>query len=106
MPEAIYFQPSSISVRRRKLLEILEHFEGTQTAWSKFIRPGLQIVKRSIWAAVGAKTKKPQMAQTTSNLWKSMSGGEILSLGYMHGHGLRLRVIWIYFKKNFYQKRW
>ena len=43
--------------------------------------------------AVGAKTKNPKVAQATTNILKSISGGKILSLTDMHDHGLRLKVI-------------
>ena len=42
--------------------------------------------------AVGAKTKNPQVAQATTNILKTISGGKLLSLTDMHGHGLQLRV--------------
>ena len=44
-------------------------------------------------AAVAAKTKNPQSAQITNNNLKTLTGGKILSLGDMHGNGLRLKVM-------------
>ena len=75
---------------RSKLQKI---FKGTQTAWSKFIKPGLKIATPLISAAVAAKTKNPQSAQVTNSILKSLTGGKILSLTDMHGHGLRLKVM-------------
>ena len=46
-----------------------------------------------ISAAVAAKTKSPQSAQTTNNILKSLTGGKNLSLTDMHGRGLRLKVM-------------
>ena len=43
-------------------------------------------------AAIAAKTNNPQSAQITSNISKSLTGGKILSLTDMQGHGLRLKV--------------
>ena len=43
--------------------------------------------------AVGAKTKKPKVAQATTNNFKSITGGKILSLTDLHGHPLRLRFM-------------
>ena len=68
-------------------------FQGTQLAWNKFIKPDLQIATPLISVAVAAKTKNPQLAQTTSNILKSISGGKTLSLIDMHGNALRLRVV-------------
>ena len=46
-----------------------------------------------ISVAVAAKTKDPQSAQVTNSIIKSLTGGEILCLTDMHGHGLRLKVM-------------
>ena len=46
-----------------------------------------------ISAAVAAKTKNPQSAQVSNSILKSLTGGKILSLTDMHGHGLRLKVM-------------
>ena len=45
-----------------------------------------------ISAAVVAKTKSPQSAQTTSKIIKSFTRSKILSLTDMRGRGLSLRV--------------
>ena len=43
--------------------------------------------------AVSAKTKNLKDGQALTNILKSTSGGKILSLTDMHGHGLRLKVM-------------
>ena len=68
-------------------------FKGSQTAWNKFIKPGLKMATPLISAAVAAKTKNPQSAQVTNTILKSLTGGKVLSLTDMHGNGLRLRVM-------------
>ena len=68
-------------------------FTRTQTAWNKFIKPGLKMATPLISAAVAAKTKNPQSAQITNNILKSLTGGKNSSLTDMHGHGLRLKVM-------------
>ena len=68
-------------------------FRGTKRAWDSFIKPGLKMATPLISAAVAAKTKKPQPAQVTNSILKSLTGGKILSLTDMHGRGLRLRVM-------------
>jgi len=68
-------------------------FNGTKTAWNKFIKPGLKMASPLISAAVAAKTKNPQSAQITSDTLKSLTGGKILNLTDMHGNGLRLKVM-------------
>ena len=68
-------------------------FIGTQTAWNKFIMPGLKVTTPLISAAVAAKTKNPQSAQVTNSVLKSLTGGKILSLADLHENGLRLKVM-------------
>ena len=68
-------------------------FRGTQTAWNKFIKPGLKMAAPLISAAVAAKTKNSQSAQVTNSILKTLTGGKILSLTDMHGRGLRLKVM-------------
>ena len=70
-----------------------KNFKGTQTAWNKFIRPGLKMATPLISAAVAAKTKNPQSAQVTNSILKSLTGGRDLNLTDMHGNGLRLKVM-------------
>ena len=55
----------------------------------------MKIDSPNISADVATKTKKPQSAQITSNILKSIPGGKILSLIHMHGKGHRLKVTWI-----------
>ena len=69
-------------------------FKGSQTAWSKFVKPAINATAPFIGMAVSAKTKNPKVGQATTNILKSISGGKILSLTDMHsGAGLRLRVM-------------
>ena len=68
-------------------------FKGTQTAWNKFLKPAVNVAAPFIGMAVSAKTKNPKVGQATTNISKSISGGKILSLTDMHGHGLRLKVM-------------
>ena len=68
-------------------------FKGTQTAWSKFLKPAVNVAAPFIGMAAGAKTKNPKVGQATTNIIKSISRGKILSLTDMHGHGLRLKVM-------------
>ena len=73
--------------------KIQKIFRGTQTAWNKFIKPGLKMATSLISAAVAAKTKNPQSAQVTNSILKLLTGGKILSLTDIHGNGLRLKVM-------------
>ena len=66
-------------------------FKGTQTAWNKFIKPGLKMATQLIPAAVAAKTNNPQSAQVTNSILKSLTGGRVLNLTDTHGNGLRLK---------------
>ena len=68
-------------------------FKGSQTAWNKFIKPGLKMATPLISAAVAAKTKNPQSAQVANTILKPLTGGKTLSLTDIHGRGLRLKVM-------------
>ena len=67
-------------------------FKGSQTAWKKFLKPAVNVAAPFIGMAVGAKAKNPKVAAAATNISKSTSGGEILSLTDLHGNGLRLGV--------------
>ena len=87
-PNQFQLEGGSIKSKLQKL------FRGTQTAWNKFIKPGLKMATPLISAPVVAKTKNPQSAQVTNSILKTLTGGKILSLTDMHsGAGLRLRVV-------------
>ena len=90
----ITFTPNQFQLEgngfKNKLQKI---YKRTQTAWIKFIKPGLKIATPLISAAVAAKTKNPQSVQVTNSILKSLTGGKVLSLTDMHGNGLRLKVI-------------
>ena len=86
-PHPYMLEGGSIKSKLRKF------FRGTQTAWNKFIKPGLKMATPLISAAVAAKTKNPQSAQVTNSILKSLTGGKILSLTDIHGNGLRLKVM-------------
>ena len=73
--------------------KLQKRFEGTQTAWNKFLKPAVNVAAPIMARAVGAKTKNPKVPAATTNILKSISGGKILSLTDMHGSGLRLKVM-------------
>ena len=68
-------------------------FQGTKTAWNKFLKPAINATAPFIGMAVSAETKNPKVGQATTNILKSISGRKILSLTDMHGHGLKLKVM-------------
>ena len=86
-PHQYMLEGGSIKSKLQKI------FEGTQTAWNKFIKPGLKLATPLITAAVAAKTKNPLSAQVANSILKSLTGGKILSLTDLHGNGLRLKVM-------------
>ena len=67
--------------------------KGSQTAWSKFLKPTKNTLAPVIGMAVGAKSKNKQVEAATTNILKSLTGGKTLSLTDMHGNGLRLKVM-------------
>ena len=90
----ITFSPNQFQLEGGSIKSKLQKiFRGTQTAWNKFIKPGLKMATPLISAAVMAKTKSPQSVQITNSILKSLTGGKILSLTDMHGNGLRLKVM-------------
>ena len=86
-PKQFQLQGGSIKSKLQK------NFRGTQTAWNKFIRPGLKMATSLISAAVAAKTKNHQSAQVANSILKSITGDKFSSLTDLHGNGLRLRVL-------------
>ena len=68
-------------------------FGGYQTACDNFLKTAVNVAAPIIGMAVSAKTKNPKVGQATTNNPKSISGGKILSLIDMHGHGLRLKFM-------------
>ena len=90
----ISFTPKRFHLERSGFKHtIKEIFKGTEKVWNQSIKPGLKKTTPNISAGVAAKTKKPQSAQTTSNISKSLTGGKKSSLTDMHGLGLRLNVL-------------
>ena len=69
-------------------------FTGSQTAWNKFLKPAVNVTSPFIGMAVSAKSKNPKVGQATTNILKSISGGNILSLFDIHGRRLRLKVLY------------
>ena len=86
-PQQFQLEGGSIKSKLQKI------FRGTQTAWNKFIKPGLKMAKPLISDATAPKMKNPQSAQVTKSILKTLTGGKILSLTDMHGNGLRLKVM-------------
>ena len=43
-------------------------FEGTQTAWNKFLKPAVNVSAPFIGMAVSAKTKNPRVGAATTNI--------------------------------------
>ena len=90
----ITFTPHQYMLEGGSILSKLQkNFGGTQTAWNNFLKPASNATAPFIGMAVSAKTKTPKVGQATTNILKSISGGKILSLTDMHGHGVRLKVM-------------
>ena len=77
---------------------IKKSFRGSQTVGNNSLKPTVNTLAPVISMAVGAKTKKPQVAQATTNILKSMTEGKILCLTDRHGNALRMKVRGFYFK--------
>ena len=86
-PHQYMLEGGSIKSKLQKI------FNGTQTAWNKFLKPAINATAPFIGVAVSAKTKNPKVGQATTNILKSITGGKILSLTDIHGNGHRLKVM-------------
>ena len=76
----ITFTPKQFQLEGGSIKSKLQkNFRGTQTALNKFLKPANVLAAAFIGMAVGAKTRKPKVAQATTNILKSTSGGKILS---------------------------
>ena len=71
---------------------IKRNFKGTEKVWNNFNKPGLKEGSPIVSAGVAAQTKNPQVAETTSNNSRSLTGGKVISLTDVYGLGLRLKV--------------
>ena len=90
----ITFAPKQYMLEGNGVENTMKNFlKGSQTAWSKFLKPPLNIASPYIRLAVSAKTKNPKVGQATANILKSKSGGKVLSLTDLHSIGLRLKVM-------------
>ena len=63
-------------------------FKGTKIAWDTlFIKPALEIASPYVRMAVAAKTKNPR------SIVEIIFGARVINLTYLHGNGLRLKVV-------------
>ena len=91
----ITFTPKHFQLEGRSIKsELRKIFQGTQTDWNNFLKPAINATAPCIGMVVSGKTKNPKVGQATTHKLKSISGGKFLSLADMHGHGLRLKVMW------------
>ena len=86
-PKQFQLEDGSIEIKLQKT------FKGTQTAWNNFLKPAVNVAAPFFGMAVGAKTKNAKIAQATTSILKSISGGKILRSTDMHCRGLRLKVM-------------
>ena len=68
-------------------------FEGTQTAWNKFLMPGINARAPFSGMAVSANTTNPKVGPATTKILKSFWGGKLLLLNVMQGNGLRSKLL-------------
>ena len=68
-------------------------FEGSETAWNRFLKPIKNNLAPNIGTVVGTKSKNAQDGAATTSILKPLTGGKILSLTALQGNGLRFNVI-------------
>ena len=89
-PKQFQLKDGSIKTNFQKI------FKGTQTARNKFLKSAINATASFIGMEVSAKkTKNPRVGQATTSNLNSISGGKFLSLTDIHGHGWRLKVMYI-----------
>ena len=92
--KVIRFTPHQYMLKGGSIKSKLQNFSrGIQTAWNKFLQPAVNVAAPFNGMAVGAKTKNPKVAQASTKILNSISGGKNLSLNNMHGQGLRLKAL-------------
>ena len=69
-PEQFQLEGGSIKSKRQK------GFKRTKTAWSKVLKPAVNVAATFIGTAVSAKTGNPKVGQATTNVLKNISGGK------------------------------
>ena len=78
MSKTNYFYPYEFQLEgagfRKRMKQI---FEGTEKMSNIFVEPGLEIASPLDSAGVEAKTKNPLLAEKTSKIPKSLTGGKI-----------------------------
>ena len=90
----ITFSPNQFQLEVAGFKETMKKIsKGSQTAWSKVLKPTINTLSPVIGIAVGAKSKNKQVGAATTNILKSLTGGKILSLTDMHGRGLRVKMM-------------
>ena len=72
------FHPLTNSIGGNRLQKNKKKFERSQRAWA------LNIAASFVGMPVGAKTENPRVAQATTKISKSISGGKVLSLTNQH----------------------
>ena len=68
-------------------------FKGNEKARNKVLKPDANMTAPFIGMDVSASSKNPKVGQATTNILKSIPGGQILSLTDQHGVGLRFKVM-------------
>ena len=56
--------------------KLQKSLKGTETAGNKFLKPAVNVAAPFIGIDVAAKTRNPKVAQATTNILKSISGGK------------------------------
>ena len=79
------FQPAGSGFK----IKIRRSFPGTQTTWNKLSKPASNIASPYIGMPVLAKIKNQKLGEATSNILKSIPGGETSSPTDTQGNGLR-----------------
>ena len=69
-------------------------FQGNEKAWNSFLESAVNTLAPVNGMTDGAKSKNCQVGQARTNILKSISGVEMLSLTDMHGNGVRLKVMY------------
>ena len=91
--EQLTFTPRQLEMKGTGYKSKLkEFFRGTEKAWNKLIKPGVNVAASFMAMAVGSEPKNPNVGQATTNISKNIFGGRVISLTNPHSENvLRFR---------------
>ena len=79
MSETKYVYPKQVQLEGSGYEVNQKSFVGSETTWTKFLKPTVNVAVPFIGIAVVAKSKDTAAGQATAGIVKKLSGGKLLS---------------------------